>query len=112
MISGLLLALAGASEDTIVLDYLLSRIGSEPVRVELLSFAQAGTNAPSHDEPGFYNLCSLRESSWKAFVEGVQEQYGGFEQFVKNDLGFTEDDLGKIKANLTRPRIPAEENGS
>lgn len=94
----------------IILDYLLSRIGSEPVRVDLLNFAQAGTNAPSHDHPGFYNLCSLRHSSWNAFIEGVQQEYGGFEQFVRNSLGFSDDDLDKIRANLTSPRISAGEN--
>ncbi len=107
MIAGLLLTLAGASEEMVILDYLLSRIGSEPVRLHLLHFAQAGTNAPSQDHPGFYNLCSLRDSSWKAFVEGVQQEYGGFEQFIRNNLGFTEDDLVKIKTNLTSPPIPA-----
>lgn len=43
-------------------------------------------------------------------MEGVQQEYGGFEQFVRNNLGFTEDDLVRIRANLTRPRIPAESN--
>ncbi|RYP76049.1 hypothetical protein DL769_003706 [Monosporascus sp. CRB-8-3] len=107
--AGLLLTLAGASEETIILNYLLSRIGTEPARDELLNFAQAGTNALSQDQPGFYNLCNLRASCWKAFMEGLQQEYGGFEQFIRNKLGFTEDDLAKIKANLTRPRIPAEE---
>ena len=108
VIAGILLILAGASDETVSLDYLLSRIGSEPVRLELIHFAMAGTNASSQEDPGFYNLCSLRESCWKAFAEGVQQEYGGFEQFVKKNLGFSDEDLAKIKANLTSPRIPAE----
>ncbi|KAI2602073.1 protein-tyrosine phosphatase-like protein [Hypoxylon sp. NC1633] len=102
VIAGLLLALAGASPETIVLDYLLSRIGTEPVRLMLLQFAVAGTNAENQEQPGFYNLVSLRASSWKAFVDAVQEEYGGFEQFVTDQLGFSKDDLAKIKANLTK----------
>ena len=111
VIAGLLLILAGASEETVSLDYLLSRIGTEPVRTKLIQFAVAGTNASSQEEPGFHNLISLRESCWKAFTEGVQQEYGGFQQFVRKNLGFTEEDLAKIKTNLTSPRIPAE-NGA
>ncbi|KAI1462640.1 protein-tyrosine phosphatase-like protein [Annulohypoxylon moriforme] len=103
VLAGLLLTLAGAPQDVIVLDYLLSRIGTEPVRLMLLDFAVKGTNATSHDQPGFYNLINLRASSWAAFVDGVQKEYGGFEQFITDKLGFSSDDLAKIKANLTTP---------
>ncbi|KAI2778433.1 protein-tyrosine phosphatase-like protein [Daldinia loculata] len=101
VLSGLLLALAGASQETIILDYLLSRIGTEPVRLMLLEFAVAGSHAKSKEQPGFHNLINLRASSWNAFVDGVQKEYGGFEKFVTDKLGFSKDDLAKIKANLT-----------
>lgn len=100
MISGLLLALAGASPDTITLDYLLSRIGTEPVRKHLIAFAMAGSHAKSQDQPGFLNLCSLTAASWNAFVNGVQRDYGGFEKFVTDELGFSADDVTTIKKNL------------
>ncbi|KAH7031059.1 protein-tyrosine phosphatase-like protein [Microdochium trichocladiopsis] len=80
---GLLLTLAGASEETVTLDYLLSRVGTEPVRLMLLH---------------------LRASSWKAFTDGVQKKYGGFVQFAKQELGFSEEDLATIKKNATSPR--------
>ncbi|KAI0179309.1 protein-tyrosine phosphatase-like protein [Hypoxylon sp. FL1284] len=101
--SGMLLTLAGASPEVVTLDYMLSRIGTEPVRPMLLQFALAGSHAASQEEPGFYNLVSLRASSWNAFVEGVKEEYGGFEQFVADKLGFSAEDIAKIKANLTKP---------
>lgn len=100
----MLLTLAGASQEAITLDYLLSRIGTEPVRLMLLQFAVAGTKATSQEQPGFYNLVSLRSSSWKAFVDGVQQEHGGFEQFVAEKLGFSKEDMAKIKTNLTKPR--------
>ncbi|KAI0974031.1 protein-tyrosine phosphatase-like protein [Xylaria arbuscula] len=98
---GLLLALAGASEDTIATDWQLSRIGTEPVRSMLLEFARKGTDAYKDDQPGFYNLVSLRKSCWRAFVRALEKQYGGFENFVTDKLGFSQDDLVKIKKNLT-----------
>ncbi|KAK8048901.1 tyrosine phosphatase [Apiospora phragmitis] len=101
VISGLLLALAGASPDTITLDYLLSRIGTEPVRKHLVAFAMAETHAKSEDQPGFLNLCSLTAASWNAFVNGVQREYGGFEKFVTEKLGFSAEDVATIKRNLT-----------
>lgn len=66
----------------------------------LLAFAMAGTKAEGQDQPGFYNLCNLRTASWNAFIGGVQREYGGFEQFVMEKLGFSEQDLAKIKNNL------------
>ncbi|KAI1440560.1 protein-tyrosine phosphatase-like protein [Annulohypoxylon stygium] len=101
VLAGLLLTLAGAPPEVVVLDYLLSRIGTEPVRLMLLDFAMKGTHAKSHDQPGFYNLINLKASNWSAFVDGVQKEYGGFEKFITEKLGFTNDDLAKIKANLT-----------
>ncbi|KAF2973518.1 hypothetical protein GQX73_g192 [Xylaria multiplex] len=100
---GLLLALAGASEDAVATDWQLSRIGTEPVRAMLLEFARKGTDAYGEDQPGFYNLVSLRKSCWLAFVKAVEKQYGGFEGFVTGKLGFSQDDLATIKKNLTSP---------
>ncbi|KAI1500771.1 protein-tyrosine phosphatase-like protein [Biscogniauxia marginata] len=101
---GLLLALAGASEDVIVLDWLLSRIGTEAVRAMLIHFAMSSTDASSQDQPGFYNLINLRRSCWEAFAAAVQKEYGGFEKFVTDTLGFSGEDLVKIKENLrSRP---------
>jgi hypothetical protein len=104
VLSGLLLALAGTAKEVIELDYMLSRIGTEPVRMMLVQFALAGTGAKTEDEPGFYNLCSLRTSSWNAFVNGVNRNYGGFEQFVTDKLRFSKEDLVKIRTNLTKDR--------
>ncbi|KAI5861184.1 protein-tyrosine phosphatase-like protein [Durotheca rogersii] len=103
VLAGLLLALAGAPRHAVVLDYLLSRIGTEPVRPMLLQFALAGSRARSPDDPGFYNLVSLRAECWDAFAAGVQEVYGGFEAFVARELGFSPDDIKTIKENLIKP---------
>ena len=101
--SGLLLSLAGASAETIALDFLLSRLGTEPARELLLGFAMKGSMAENMQAPGFHNLCNLRLSCWNAFVKALDEQYGGFEGYVTGTLGFSGEDLAKIKANLVVP---------
>ncbi|KAL1879898.1 hypothetical protein VTK73DRAFT_6710 [Phialemonium thermophilum] len=100
VLAGLLHALAGADPDTIVLDFLLSRVGTEPVREMLLAFAMRGAGVQSTDAPGFQNMCNLRASCWRAFLDGVEEEYGGFEDYVTKALGFSEQDVATIKRNL------------
>lgn len=95
-----MLSLAGASADTVVLDFMLSRIGTEPAREQLLAFAMKGAGVDSIEAPGFYNLCSLRVSAWERFVEAVEREYGGWDGYVTNTLGFSEEDLVTIKRNL------------
>lgn len=101
VMSGMLLTLAGVDQDTVKLDFLLSRVGTEPARELLLSFAKKGAGVESHDAPGFKNLCSLRASCWEAFLAGVERQYGGFRGYVTGTLGFSEDEVESIVSNLT-----------
>jgi hypothetical protein len=39
-----------------------------------------------------------------AFLDEVEEKLGGFEGYVRNDLGFGEEDFAKIRSNLTEKR--------
>lgn len=98
----MLMTLAGAERDAIALDFLLSRLGTEPAREQLVAFARKGSGAESNDTPGFYNLCSLKENCWDAFIGAVQEKYGGFDGYVVKTLGLSEDDLVRIKHNLAK----------
>lgn len=100
VLSGLLLTLAGADPDTVSLDFLLSRIGTEPAREQLLAFAKRESRVKSVDDPGFLNLASLRAVCWDAFLSALDRKYGGFHGYVTKKLGFSEDDLGVIVKNL------------
>ncbi len=100
MLGGLLLSLAGGSQEDATLDFLLSRIGTEPAREKLLAFAMQGTGAEGRDTPGFYNLVSLRAKSWAAFADAVEHEHGGFDGYVTKTLGFSAEDLAVIKKNL------------
>lgn len=100
VVAGLLQSLAGTAPDDVILDFMLSRLGTEPAREKLLEFAMASVGTEDMEAPGFYNVASLRPSSWNAFLEGLHEQYGGWEGYVMEGLGFSVEDLEKIKKNL------------
>ncbi|KAK3325470.1 protein-tyrosine phosphatase-like protein [Apodospora peruviana] len=100
VVAGILMALAGGEPDAITFDFMLSRIGTEPVRDLLLAFALKGSGAESVEAPGFHNLCNLKTSGWDAFVKAAESEYGGFEGYVTKTLGFSSKDLATIKKNL------------
>ena len=100
VVAGLLLTLAGASAETVAFDYMLTRIGFEPAREQLLRLLVMGSMVTSVDAPGFLNLANMRVSCWEAFVQAVETEYGGFEGYVRGTLGFSEEDVAKIKNNL------------
>jgi protein tyrosine/serine phosphatase len=92
--------LAGASAEDVRFDYMLSRIGTEPARERLLHYAKMGTGVDDVNTPGFLHLVSLRKSFWDAFFAVVEKEHGGWDGYVTSHLGFTDDDLAKIKTNL------------
>ncbi|CAK7267851.1 hypothetical protein SEPCBS119000_002761 [Sporothrix epigloea] len=117
VIAGLLHTLAGAPADTVALDYVLSRVGTEPVRDELEAFARKHASVPVREPddspegvaaavaatpPGFMNVINLRIICWDAFLKALEEQYGGYEGYVQKELGFTVSDVSKIRKNLTK----------
>jgi len=111
VVAGLLLSLAGEAADRVALDFMLSRIGTEPARERLVAFARHGAGAASDDAPGFYNLCSLRVSFWDAFRAAVDREYGGFDGYVVGALGFSPADLAVIKRNLRAPGAGSDAEG-
>lgn len=96
VVAGLLLSLAGVSEEDVEMDWMLSRIGTEMAREQLLGFAMKGAGVKSVEEPGFGNLVSLRRECWGAFVEEVKRVYGGWRGYVKGTLGFEEEEVERI----------------
>ncbi|BEJ16626.1 hypothetical protein CspHIS471_0600270 [Cutaneotrichosporon sp. HIS471] len=111
VLSGLLQALAGTSPDDVKLDYMLSRVGIETQRERLLSVIMAGVGAHFNgpDDPGLYNLSSLRPQFWTAFLEGLEDKYGGWEGYATSQegLGFSATDLDQIRRNLRGEYVPS-----
>ncbi|KND89616.1 Tyrosine-protein phosphatase [Tolypocladium ophioglossoides CBS 100239] len=100
VVAGLLHHLAGTPPQDAARDYMLSRIGTEPARDMLVQFAMASTGVTDPETPGFVNLVSLRPEFWEGFLEGLDDEFGGWDGYVTKGLGFSEGDLAKIKENL------------
>ncbi|RSL50508.1 hypothetical protein CEP54_011891 [Fusarium duplospermum] len=100
VVAGLLQTLAGTEQPDVIFDYMLSRIGTEQARDRLVVFIKAALGVDDPETPGFWNMASLRPTFWKAFVEGVDAEFGGWDGYVTEALGFSVDDLETIKKNL------------
>lgn len=100
VVAGLLQALAGTEPDVVAFDYMLSRIGTEPAREKLVGYAMASVGTNDWNTPGFWNLASLRPAFWSAFLEGLEDEFGGWDGYVTKGLGFSAEDLEKMKKNL------------
>ncbi|KAI8669213.1 hypothetical protein NW754_008843 [Fusarium falciforme] len=100
VVAGLLQTLAGTEQPDVVFDYMLSRIGTEQARDRLVVFIKTALGVDDPETPGFWNMASLRPTFWKAFVEGVDAEFGGWDGYVTKALGFSADDLETIKKNL------------
>lgn len=96
VVAGLLLSLAGVSEEDVEMDWMLSRIGTELAREQLLGFAMKGAGARSVESPGFENLVSLKRECWRAFIREVKRVYGGWEGYVRGVLGLSEGEVERI----------------
>jgi hypothetical protein len=100
VMASMLQHLAGTPADAIVRDYMLSRIGTEPARDKLLAFIMTSLGVTDTASPGFVDMVSLRPQYLSAFLQGLEEQYGGWDSYVTKTLGFSDEDLAKIKKNL------------
>ncbi|KAL8377784.1 hypothetical protein RB595_008460 [Gaeumannomyces hyphopodioides] len=108
VLSALIASLAGQDPALVELDYLLSRVGTEPAREMLLGFLMKGSGAATTDDPGLHNLASLRSSSWRAFLDAVAREHpdGGLRAYARDALGFSEGELRLIAYNLSRDWNP------
>ncbi|KAJ4316643.1 hypothetical protein N0V84_007763 [Fusarium piperis] len=100
VVAGLLQTLAGTEQPDVIFDYMLSRIGTEQSRDRLVVFMKTALGLDDPETPGFWNMASLRPTFWKALVEGVDVEFGGWDGYVTKALGFSADDLETIKRNL------------
>lgn len=94
--------LAGSCPEAAIRDYMISRIGIEPVRDKLMPFAMGTVGITDPETPGFYNLVQLRPEYWNAFLDALQEKFGGWDGYITSPegLGISAEDLKVIKENM------------
>jgi GH15 family glucan-1,4-alpha-glucosidase len=99
------LQLVGVPSDHITHDYLLTRVGTETARQSLFSLHQAGVKDRGSDStpfsPGMLAFMSVKDTAITTFVESIESRFKeGIVGYLKTDLGFTEEDIEKMRVNL------------
>lgn len=101
VLAALILLLVETPSEAIVHDYLLTRVGVEPVRDVLIAAFQASTaGGPTMDDFGVRSIAGVREGSMVAFIKAVDEAFGGARGYLMQELGFSAVDVATIVVNL------------
>jgi protein tyrosine/serine phosphatase len=112
VLAALILALVGASDEEIEQDYLLTRVGVEPFREHLMALLLQQLGKTSLDEPGISEMCGVTRHTILAFLQWMNERWGGdrtfsgtskyfgVEGYLRDELGLKAEDVEKIRSNL------------
>lgn len=101
----MLLSLSGAPVSEIGHDYALTRIGTEPFRDVLLNSLMKEMKA-TLETPGMVEMCGCHAIVIEEFLDGMDQQYAagesgkGVERYLVSELGFTEEEVALLKAEL------------
>ncbi|KAI0638416.1 protein-tyrosine phosphatase-like protein [Trametes polyzona] len=108
ILAAILLKLAGVDDDTIARDYALTRVGREPAREMIMKRLSKVPFFATNTEAAL-NMFSSRAETMLAFLQLLQERYGGVEAYVKNVVGLTEEDIATIRKNFLVPATPSQD---
>lgn len=97
----MILQLGGSSNEAIVHDYALTRIGMEQRRQALTRLLQFHVGKGAQPESvGMLELCNTRTGAIAGFLRAIEESFeGGVQGYVKS-LGFRQEDVEVMRANL------------
>ncbi|KAL0580709.1 hypothetical protein V5O48_001267 [Marasmius crinis-equi] len=99
VIAAIILKLAGVDDQSIAEDYALTRVGREPARAMILSRLSKEPLFASNNEAAL-NMFTCRLETMTAFLALLQDKYGGVEQYLKDFLHLSDDDIHLIQSNL------------
>lgn len=105
VLAALILHLGGSSQEAIVHDYVLTRIGIEQRRQSLALLLKFRVDEQAPPESlGMLELCNIHANAMAGFLKAIEEFYEeGIQGYVKGRLGFGQRDVDIIRANLRRP---------
>ncbi|KAE8376529.1 protein-tyrosine phosphatase-like protein [Aspergillus bertholletiae] len=105
VLAALILLLAQTPSSAIIHDFILTRVGVEPARTMLQAafpktLTAAGAVVMTPESAGWLQLMSVRAPAMAAFLDAVEQSFGGVEGYLIDVLGFSALDVDIMKANL------------
>ncbi|KIJ57092.1 hypothetical protein M422DRAFT_198473 [Sphaerobolus stellatus SS14] len=104
VLAALILKIAGVDNEVIAKDYSLTRVGREPQRALIMARLAKEPEFAENKEAAL-NMLESRYETMTAFLDFLEEKYGGAESYLKTYLGFSEEDISKIRKNLLSDAI-------
>jgi protein tyrosine/serine phosphatase len=103
VLAALMLLLVGVDEETIVSEYSLTEVGLASWKAHLIAYISKETdnNDLDEDQKGSLNMLGAKKESMRESLKMLKREYGTAEDYMKKVCGFTEDDLTRIRKNLT-----------
>jgi hypothetical protein len=83
-------------------DYGLTRVGVENDRLMLTKNLEKWLGKDAMDRPGVVQLGSTNAEVVYALLDAVEAEYGGFRNFCRKEMGFTDEDLGMVVKNIRK----------
>ncbi|OJA18919.1 hypothetical protein AZE42_07863 [Rhizopogon vesiculosus] len=102
IVAAILLKLVSVDNHNIAQDYSLTRVGREPDRPKVLERLMKEPLFAANSEAAMRMLTS-RYETMLAFLNLLEDKYGGVETYVKTYTGLTDEDLQTIRSNLVVP---------
>ncbi|KAE8359386.1 protein-tyrosine phosphatase-like protein [Aspergillus caelatus] len=100
VLAALILLLADTPSDAIVHDFILSRVGIEPARKMLMAAFPTLSGAVTPESTGWLELMSVRAPAMVAFLDTVEQSFGGVKGYLTGILGFSNEDVEIMRVNL------------
>jgi protein tyrosine/serine phosphatase len=109
VLAALILLLIDRPREEIINDYILTRVGLEGARENLMdAFAinmdsdKVDISQLSPEALGMLELCGVRATAMSAFLESFESAHeNGVEGYLIDQLGFTRSDVETMRKNLT-----------
>ncbi|KAL4965489.1 tyrosine-protein phosphatase [Aspergillus stella-maris] len=100
VLAALIHRLAGSSDEAIIHDFRLTRIGLEPGREPLLKMMRGLYGESAWNNPVLLVLWGVHAKGITGFLGVLDASYGGVTGYLRDKLGFSDADILIMRANL------------
>ncbi|KAJ8507374.1 hypothetical protein ONZ45_g10244 [Pleurotus djamor] len=88
--------------EAIAKDYALTRVGREPARPLIMARLAKEPLFATNSEAAL-NMFTCRHETMISFLEVLDDKYGGVEQYLKQYVQLTEEDIHQVRENILVP---------